>query len=211
MMNAIAELMVKGGPTMYPLLASSLLSTCLIVERSLFWLRTSRRQGRLVRLILSHYGESPDVARKYLEESLDLPIARIFLAAIALDHPNPEEFRLALESAAQAEIPILKRFVTLLDSIITLAPLLGLLGTVTGLMVSFASIQFGDFSGERAAQVSAGISEALITTAAGLVIAIFTSFFANLFRGFYQRQFYLIQEYGGQLELTFRRCHYRGE
>lgn len=192
---------------MYPLFLASSVAIVLIVERCLFWFRVSRRQSKVVRDVLRLYRTNSEAARKKLELEIDLPIARIFLAALELDRPNTEEFQIALESAAQAEIPVLKRFNTVFDSVITLSPLLGLLGTVTGLMTSFASVQFGDLSGERAAAVTGGISEALITTATGLVIAIFTSFFANMFRGFYQRQIYLIQEYGGQLELIFRRYH----
>ncbi len=192
---------------MYPLLFASLVSIVLIVERCLFWLRVYRRQRRVVRDVLRLYVNNSEQARKKLEIEIDLPIARIFLAALELDRPNTEEFQIALESSAQAEIPVLKRFNTAFDSIVTLAPLLGLLGTVTGLMTSFASVQFGDLSGEKAAEVTGGISEALITTATGLIIAIFTAFFANIFRGFYQQQIYLIQEYGGQLELIFRRYH----
>lgn len=195
---------------MYPLLFSSLVAIVLIVERCLFWWKVARRQQRVVREVLRLYTTSKDKAVKKLELELDLPIARIFLTALELNYPDAEEFKIALESAAQAEIPILKRFNTLFDSIITLAPLLGLLGTVTGLMNSFASLRFGDFAGERATAVTGGISEALITTATGLIIAIFTAFFANMFRGFYQRQIYLIQEYGGQLELIFRRYHLKG-
>jgi biopolymer transport protein ExbB len=207
MLAQVLDLFNKGGFVMYPLLFASLISIVLIVERCLFWLRVYRRQRRVVRDVLRLYVNNSEQARKKLEIEIDLPIARIFLAALELDRPNTEEFQIALESSAQAEIPVLKRFNTAFDSIVTLAPLLGLLGTVTGLMTSFASVQFGDLSGEKAAEVTGGISEALITTATGLIIAIFTAFFANIFRGFYQQQIYLIQEYGGQLELIFRRYH----
>jgi biopolymer transport protein ExbB len=72
-----------------------------------------------------------------------LPLARIFLEALELDSPNIEEFRLALESGAQAEIPILKRFNTIFDTIISLSPLFGLLGTVLGLITTFGSLKLG--------------------------------------------------------------------
>jgi biopolymer transport protein ExbB len=146
-----------------------------------------------------------------LKQNADLPIARIFLAALELEEPNPEEFRLALESEAQAEIPLLKRFNTMFETIISLAPLLGLLGTVLGLITSFASLNIGDVGGSRTGGVTSGISEALVSTATGLIVAIFTLLFANMFRGFYIRQIALIQEYGGQLELLYRRRYERGE
>lgn len=100
---------------------------------------------------------------------------------------------------------MLKRFQNIFDTIISLAPLLGLLGTVLGLIYSFKSLNIGDVGGSRTAGVTSGISEALVSTASGLVVAIFTLLFANTFRGLYQRQIARIQEYGGQLELLYRR------
>jgi biopolymer transport protein ExbB len=115
-----------------------------------------------------------------------------------------------LESEAQAEIPILKRFNTVFETIISLSPLLGLLGTVLGLINSLGSLRLGEIGGGQTAGVTAGISEALVSTAAGLIVAIFTLLFANAFRGFYMRQMALIQEYGGQLELLYRRRYEKG-
>ena len=89
--------------------------------------------------------------------------------------------------------------------------MLGLLGTVLGLIASFASLNLGDVGGSQTANVTGGISEALVSTAAGLIVAIFTLLFANTFRGMYQRQMALIQEYGGELELLYRRRYERGE
>ena len=146
-----------------------------------------------------------------LKQNADLPMARIFSAALELEQPTPEEFRLALESEAQAEIPLLKRFNNIFETIISLAPLLGLLGTILGLIASFASLNIGDVGGTKTTGVTAGISEALVATASGLVVAIFTLVFANTFRGLYIRQIALIQEYGGQLELLYRRRYERGE
>jgi biopolymer transport protein ExbB len=150
------------------------------------------------------------MAFERLEKSADLPMARIFLAALELDQATPDEFRLALESAAQAELPLLKRFNTVFETVISVAPLLGLLGTILGLISSFASLRVGDLGGTNSTGVTSGISEALISTAAGLIVAIFTLLFANMFRGLYLRQMALIQEYGGQLELLYRRRYERG-
>jgi biopolymer transport protein ExbB len=182
----------------------------LIGERTAFWFRISQRQDRVVREALSLYKRSPQTAFQKLEQNADLPITRIFLTALELEQPSPEEFRLALESAAQAELPILKRFNIVFETIISVAPLLGLLGTILGLIGSFASLRIGDVGGSNTTGVTAGISEALISTASGLVVAIFTLLFANTFRGLYQRQIALIREYGGQLELLYRHRYERG-
>lgn len=208
----IQNLFAAGGVVMWPLLGFSVLAVALIVERVRFWLKVSQRQQRVVRDVLNLYRLDNVVgAIDKLRQNVDLPLARVFLSALELEEPTPEEFRLALESEAQAEIPVLKRFQNLFDTIIGLAPLLGLLGTVLGLITSFASLDIGDVGGTKTAGVTAGISEALVSTAAGLIVAIFTLFFANSFRGLYTRQMALFQEYGGQLELLYRRRYERGE
>lgn len=202
---AIDNLFEAGGIVMWPLLGFSILSTALILERLLFWFRVARRQDRVVREALKLYRHNPSGAYGLLERNADLPIARIFMAALMLERPNPEEFRLALESAGQAELPLMRRFNTVFDTVISVAPLLGLLGTILGLINAFASLRVGDVGATQSVGVTEGISEALVSTAAGLVVAIFTLLFTNVFRGIYRRQVSLIQEYGGQLELLYRR------
>ncbi|MBD2141252.1 MotA/TolQ/ExbB proton channel family protein [Anabaena sp. FACHB-1250] len=208
----ISNLFQAGGIVMWPLLFFSVLGVALIIERITFWVKISNRQNRIVQTVLKAYRQGNMVdALNILHRNADLPIARIFLAALELEEPNPEEFRLALESEAQAEIPLLKRFQNIFDTIIGLAPLLGLLGTVLGLIASFKSLNIGDVGGTKTAGVTSGISEALVSTASGLVVAIITLFFANTFRGMYLRQIAWIQEYGGQLELLYRRYYERGD
>lgn len=206
----IGKLFALGGVVMWPLLGLSILAMALILERIVFWVQIVRSQERMVRDVLSIYRRSPNAALHKLEKNIHLPIARIFLAALELEQATPEEFRLALESAAQAELPLLKRFNTVFETVISISPLLGLLGTILGLINSFASLRIGDLGGTATSNVSAGISEALVSTASGLVVAIFTLLFANMFRGLYLRQMALIQEHGGQLELIYRRHHERG-
>lgn len=201
----------SGGVVMVPLLLFSILAVALILERILFWSRVTQRHSRIVREALHLYRRSPRETLKLLERNADLPLARIFLAALSLEQATPEEFRLALETAAQAEIPLLKRFNTVFETIIGLAPLLGLLGTILGLITSFGSLRLGDLGGTNTVGVTGGISEALTSTASGLIVAIVTLLFANTFRGLYVRQIALIQEYGGQLELLHRRRYERGE
>ena len=208
----ITNLLTAGGIVMIPLLFFSILVGALIIERIRFWVKINSRQTSIVDEVLKLYRRDNVVsALDKLRKNTDLPIARIFLAALELEEANPEEFRLALESEAQAEIPLLKRFQNIFDTVISLSPLLGLLGTVLGLIASFASLNLGDVGGTQTSNVSGGISEALVSTAAGLIVAIFTLLFANTFRGLYQRQIALIQEYGGQLELLYRRHYERGD
>ncbi len=194
-----------GGVVAWPLLAFSLAAIALIFERLVFWSRVNLRQKRLIREVLRSFYTQPDRAMQRLRNNSDLPLPRIFLEALSLEEATPEEFRLALESSAQAELPTLRRFSTVFETIISVAPLLGLLGTILGLIRSFSSLNLGELGGGQTAGVTAGISEALVSTVMGLVVAIVTLLFANLFRSFYFRQLALIQEYGGQLELFYRR------
>jgi len=206
----ISNFFTAGGIVAWPLLAFSLVAAALIVERLVFWFKVKRRQRRVIREVLKLYRTEPEAAIKLLQQNADLPISRIFLEALELENPTPEEFRLALESAAQAELPTLKRFSTMFETIINVSPLLGLLGTILGLITAFSALRIGDVGGGATTGVTGGISEALVSTVMGLVVAIFTLLFANMFRGFYLRQLALIQEYGGQLELLYRRHYERG-
>ncbi|MEM9008485.1 MAG: MotA/TolQ/ExbB proton channel family protein [Cyanobacteria bacterium P01_F01_bin.86] len=202
-MGATDSLM--GSLVTVPLLLTSLVSTILIFERVWFWNRITRRQRSLISNVLGIYAQQPQQALAKLKQNTDLPISRILLAALTLPEATPEEFRLALESAAQAELPLLQRFGTALNTIVGIAPLLGLLGTILGLIRALTSLDLGNGSGDSALEVTAGIGEALISTAAGLIIAIGTLIFANFFQSLYRRQRAFLQETGGQLELLYRR------
>jgi biopolymer transport protein ExbB len=195
----------SGGAVMYPLLFASILVIALAIERLYFWLKIGQREKPMIRTVFDLYQNGSPLVIDRLEREQDLPIARIFMAAISLKDPTPEEFRLAMESEAHAEIPILRRFINVFDAIIGLAPLLGLLGTVTGLIASFSSLKIGQSVGAGSNNVVGGIAEALISTATGVVVAVLASLCANVFRGLYQRQLSQIQESTGQLELIHRR------
>jgi biopolymer transport protein ExbB len=204
-MQSLGQILMAAGIVGIPLLVFSIVAIALIVERIVFWYRVNRRQKRVIREVLELYKQEPALAQEKLARNVDLPMARIFLEAISLEDAEPDELALAIDGATQAEIPVLKRFSNIFDTIVTLSPLLGLLGTVLGLIQSFSALNLGDVSGTKAAGVTSGISEALVSTAFGLVVALFTLFFSNTFRGFYQGQIALIQEYSAELELLYRR------
>jgi biopolymer transport protein ExbB len=199
-----AKIFTDGGIVMYPLLLASILVITLAIERLYFWSKIGNRQKQLIRTVLDLYQHQSPLVFDKLKREQDLPIARIFIAAIGLKNPTPEAFRLAIENEAHAEIPILRRFINVFDAIIGLAPLLGLLGTVTGLISSFASLKIGQASGGGSSNVVGGISEALVSTASGVIVAILASICANLFRWLYQWQLSQIHESTGQLELIHR-------
>lgn len=202
----MGTIFAAGGIVMWPLLGFSILAIALIIERTVFWFRINRRQRPVMQDVLRTYRQAPMDVYPKLRQNVNLPTARIFLEALELEGAKPSQFHLALLSAMQAELPHLRRFNTVFATIVTLSPLLGLLGTVLGLIAAFSALGIGDIN-SNAAAVTGGIAEALVSTAAGMVVAIGTLLFANIFRGLYKRQVSLIQEYSGQLEILYE-THY---
>lgn len=190
---------------MIPLIFLSITVLALAIERSLFWRKIKKEQKRLARKALQLYQEDPTLAEEALKKQIDLPISRVFLEALSIPNATPTEFRLALDAGTQAEIPSLKRFNNVFETTVGLSPLLGLLGTVTGLIQSFGSLTLGDVGGTKTLGVTAGISEALVSTAAGLIVAVVALIFANIFRAFYAQQVAYIDESCTQLELLHLR------
>jgi biopolymer transport protein ExbB len=188
------NILIKGGPVMVPLLACSVVSLAVVIERILFWRRV---QSRTTVEELLHWVEQRELAKaSELGKNLDLPVARVLTAGLA--HRNPSLTK-GLEVAAQAEIPVLKKRLTILDTIITLAPLLGLLGTITGMIGSFGIMSEAGLRQPHA--VTGGVAEALIATAAGLLIAILTLIPYNYFSNRAERELEQIEYYGSRLEL----------
>jgi biopolymer transport protein ExbB len=164
-MPRLNELFAAGGIIMVPLIGFSIAVIALAVERFVFWYRVKRRQHPVIRDVLKRYPQKPDLAIETLKRNLDLSVVRIFLEALSLKDANPEAFRLALNGAIQAELPLLKRFSPIFETVVGLAPLLGLLGTIMGLIRSFSSLNLGEIGGTKTLGVTAGISEALVATA----------------------------------------------
>lgn len=164
------ELMIKGGPIMWPLLACSCTALAIIIERTIFWILASiRKNQNLINRIftLTEAGEFETA----IEEGRHSSCIVCHILAEGLAHRNYGLVQ-SLEAAAMAEIEKMKRYLSILDTIITAAPLLGILGTVFGIIVSFDLLGHAGINDPKA--VTGGIAQALITTAAGLSIAIAT-------------------------------------
>jgi biopolymer transport protein ExbB len=99
----------------------------------------------------------------------------------------------------------------ILEAVIALSPLLGLLGTVIGLIISLRSIRIGDIGTASTAGVTTGIGEALISTASGLIVAILALAFYRLFQGFLFNQTRVFRKAGNELELLYRQRWYEQE
>jgi biopolymer transport protein ExbB len=190
----LVGIIVKGGPVMVPLMLCSVISLAVVIERFLFWRRASVRQTADAMLNLAEKGELAGAAD--LGRQADSPLARVLASGLA--HRNPSLSK-ALEVAAQKEIPVLKRRLIILDTIVTLAPLLGLLGTVTGMIGSFDIMSQAGLGQPHA--VTGGVAEALIATATGLLIAILTLVPYNYFASRADEEVEEIEYYASRLEL----------
>ena len=177
-MRDLVHTLTLGGPVMVPLLICSLLSVAVIIERWLSFRRAAGRVAPVVEKIRHHLlrGEGP-LALAACEQA-NGPVAEV-LAAGLRGHFQNGRAEQAMEEQAMAELPHLNRWLVVLDTVVTLAPLLGLLGTITGMIRSFNIISSTGIS--RPMGITAGIAEALIATATGLVIAIFTLVAYNYF------------------------------
>ncbi|WP_353930064.1 MotA/TolQ/ExbB proton channel family protein [Okeanomitos corallinicola TIOX110] len=200
----ILDLFKKGGPAMWPLLVLSVLSLSVIFERFWFWLRIFTQEKEIVERVLDAATDNWEIATEIAKKAYSQPIGRFLYAPLHLQKIDAETFRLALESTAAEEVAGMRRGEKLLEAVIAISPLLGLLGTVLGLIQSLGSIRIGDLGTESTVGVTTGIGESLISTATGLVVAIVTLVFYRLFQGFVVNQIKVFNKAGNDLELLYR-------
>jgi biopolymer transport protein ExbB len=188
----------KGGPVMYPLLACSVIAVSVVIDRMIFWIKQSlQTRPLLVNEVIELYGRRDwDAIRQQTAGSKDY-VVKVLISGIL--HREYSMVK-AMESAAAEEIKRMRRFMGVLDTIITVAPLLGIFGTVIGIISSFEIL--GSAGIEHPQAVTAGIAQALITTAAGLGIAILTVFPYNYFNSRVETAAQTIEKYATNLELV---------
>lgn len=177
--NIVVDTFLHGGIIMWPILGLSLFALGVIAERIIWWASAKRRRDtdRLSRTYEALSRGDREQAIKLAEASAD---PRLRVIAYGLVHQE-SGVEIAMQLRATEELKLARRFLGAMDTIITLAPLLGLLGTVTGIMQSFSFV--GGDQELAVSKVSGGIGEALIATAAGLAIAIVTLVPFNVFGG----------------------------
>ena len=169
--NIVFEFFSKGGPVMWPILASAIVAVAVIGERTFWWLRESRkRDPQKLEQLLAALENGDVAAAQTISEGADDPVIRMIRHGLGHVGHKHSSLLGALQLAAGIELKRAGRFLTVMDTLVTLAPLLGLLGTVTGLMRAFLNIGSAELSVNA---VTGGIGEALIATACGLGIAIF--------------------------------------
>jgi biopolymer transport protein ExbB len=165
-----------GGPIMWPILLVSITALAVVLERIFWWLgRWMRRDPKRIEKVFTAI-EVGDVAEasRLSRDSRD-PVLRMMWNGLNHQHASLQG---ALQVAAGIEIKRAGRFLVVMDTLVTLAPLLGLLGTIVGLMRAFGSLGNEEIA---IVSVTGGIAEALIATACGLGIAIFALIPFNFF------------------------------
>lgn len=206
-MTRILDLVMQGGPVMIPLIGFSVATFSCALERAWFWVRLLSHEKQIVHDVLQAARQSLDEAATIASYAKASPIGRFLLAPLLLNQPTPETFHLALEASADKEFVKMRRGDKLFETVVAVAPLLGLLGTVTGLIHTFSNLQIGGGGGatsESASKAAAGIGEALITTAAGMLVAITALIFFRIFVSLQAQQMDYFTEVGNELELTYR-------
>jgi biopolymer transport protein ExbB len=194
----------KGGIAIWPLLFLSMLSIGTIFERLWFWSTILRSERKTADQILEAARRDWDEATHFARQASSQPMGRFLYTPLRLANKEPEIFRLALEASADEELNAMRRGHKILEAVIAIAPLLGLLGTVLGLIHSLGAIRLGDIGTSSMSSVPLGISEALISTATGLIVAIASLAFYRLFQGLLFHQARIFRRTGNELELTYR-------
>lgn len=179
--NIIFQFFLQGGPVMWPILICALVAVAVVGERAFWWWREGqKRDPQKLEQILAALENSDVAAATQIAANSEDPLIRVIRHGLAhVGHAHGSLLG-ALQLAAGIELKRAGRFLTVMDTLVTLAPLLGLLGTVTGLMRAFLHIGSAELS---VTAVTGGIGEALIATACGLAIAIFSLIPFNYFTG----------------------------
>jgi biopolymer transport protein ExbB len=195
--GSLIQMLAKGGPVMVPLVLCSVVALAVVIERLGFWWRQGDVGPAERALELAERGK--------LDEALEIArrsgtaTARVIAAGLAERQAPPAA---AMEAAAQTEMGRLRCYLPVLDTIITLSPLLGLLGTVTGMIAAFGILSTSGMNQPNA--ITGGVAEALIATAAGLAIAIATLVPYNYFLSRAEQALDAMERLASRLDLALR-------
>lgn len=205
-MEYVIDVFERGGPIMWPLLICSLVSVTITIERIFFWFRERGRDSdKLIRTVLDLVEDGKyDLALKSCSEVKGY-VARVLGEGLGHREHGISE---VMQMAGGREVEKMKTGLSVLDTIITMAPLLGILGTVMGIIDSFQLLGASGIEDPKA--VTGGIAQALITTATGLSIALITLMPYNYFVTRVQGSAKLLETAGTELEIVFRKSKHNG-
>ncbi|WP_028580508.1 MotA/TolQ/ExbB proton channel family protein [Desulfogranum japonicum] len=167
----LSDQIQRGGPIVWPIVVIFILGLLIVLERSIHLIRTRARTSRIIDQIQVYCKNNQfSECEEWLANHASKPLTRILLAGVRSFQKSREDLENILQEAILREIPPLERFLSTLGMLVAIAPLLGLLGTVTGMINVFHVITLHGTGDPRL--MSGGISEALVTTMLGLGVAI---------------------------------------
>ena len=174
----MVELFARGGVILVIIVVLSVIAAAIIIERLLYFRKIRGDEGLIINRLRKtlekhHFDEALAIC-----ESNPSPVANLMKVGIEHRRYSQEVIKASITDAANMEIPRMERFLTSLGTIAHISPLLGLLGTVTGNIQAFGVLGEFGAAGDPAI-LARGISEALITTAAGIIVSIPAIIFYN--------------------------------
>ena len=182
-MNSVFAFIKNGGIMMYPLILASIVLISLGIERFISLRKASVDNDALLEGVKKAYtpGSTDTTAATKVCQDFGGPVGRMFARGLKNSQRSADAIEMAMEQEAANEMPQLEANLPMLRTIVNIAPLLGLLGTIAGMITSFQAAAKSGLSNPT--QVLGGISEALISTATGITLAvvgfIFYNYFAN--------------------------------
>jgi biopolymer transport protein ExbB len=210
-MNAFSySVFAKGGPVMWLLVVVGLTALAIFIERALFLHRGQIRSTEFLNGIKNLLQKGRLMEALTLCEETPGPVAAVVKAALRHAGDDEAEMRFAIQEAALVEIPVLERRISSLAAIAQIAPLLGLLGTILGMIRTFWLFnQGGNYA--TPAVLAAGMWEALLTAAAGLVVAIPVHLARHFLNGRVRALVHDMEWVGNELMRYLLREHRKGE
>ncbi|CAK8723919.1 MotA/TolQ/ExbB proton channel domain-containing protein [Candidatus Electrothrix laxa] len=203
------EILMNGGPVMWPLLVCSVAVGTVVIERAMFWIGLERKRNRKLMDEILSLAETGHWAL-IKEKTAGCEDHVIRLLAVGIIHRDYDMGK-AMEAEADRMFQRMSRFMPVLDTIITIAPLLGILGTVLGIISSFKMLETGSGIADPKL-VTGGIAQALITTATGLAISIIAVVPYNFFNTKISRTVHVMEKYATSLEVVFKKLEiYQGD
>ena len=187
---------------MWPLFFISIITLACIFERIFFWFDLKNKNYKFPKLILENYSFNKDELIEFLNKKNHNPYSQILIEIFNTNFMNEKDFERALEINLVNQTNKLNKYGIIFNLTIGIAPLLGLLGTVLGLMNSFSFIDLGNV-GANSKEVTGGISEALVSTAYGLVIAIITIVFLSYFNSFRKNEIISLRDFATRFQIKY--------
>ena len=187
---------------MVPLLFLSIITSACILDRIIFWKNLNKKNRRISEFLLENYKNDSSGFIDFLKKKNNNPYSQILIDIFSLEFLNEKDFEKGLEINLINKNREFNKYGNIFNLTIGIAPLLGLLGTVLGLMNSFSFIDLGSI-GTSTKEVTGGISEALVSTAYGLIIAIITISFTSYFNSCRRDEVIALREFAIKFQILF--------